>query len=136
MVAELPIKQVIVVRKDLNMRKGKMAAQVAHASMKSVLDRMSLTGDDYWQTRSLVTNNTEPMELWLSGLFAKVVVFCDDELALHDLICRAEEEGVACSIIIDAGRTEFDGVPTLTCAAFGPDEIKKVNNITGLLKLA
>ena len=43
------IKQVIVVRKDLNMRKGKIATQVAHASMKVLLDVMDNTEEKYYQ---------------------------------------------------------------------------------------
>ena len=39
------IKQIIVVRKDLNMRKGKIASQCAHASMKVFFDRLSLMSD-------------------------------------------------------------------------------------------
>ena len=36
------VKQVIVVRSDLKMNKGKIAGQVAHASLAIILDRMKI----------------------------------------------------------------------------------------------
>ena len=48
----MTIKQVIIVRKDLNMRKGKIAAQVAHAAMKVILDKMVVT-----KTSKLISDN-------------------------------------------------------------------------------
>ena len=56
------LKQVIVVRKDLNMRKGKIAAQAAHASMKVFMDNASFDSN----THHLTLNNvTVEMMNWL-----------------------------------------------------------------------
>lgn len=124
------VKQVIVVRKDLNMRKGKLAAQVAHASMKFLCDNNEAErGDEF-----LVRLSPEEAD-WLNGPFKKVVVGVDSEDALRDLILKGELEGVTVCPIVDSGKTEFDGVPTLTCAAFGPNDSEKLDKITGNLKL-
>jgi PTH2 family peptidyl-tRNA hydrolase len=125
-----PVKQVIVVRRDLTMRKGKIAAQVAHASMKFLLENNeSDRGDE------LIIKLSGPEAMWFSGSFTKVVVGVNSEDELNDLILRAQLEGIEVHPIIDAGRTEFHGEPTLTCAAFGPDDENRIDKITGNLKL-
>lgn len=121
-------KQVIVVRKDLNMRKGKIAAQVAHASMKFLVD-------GYEKGERLNTFLTFQQQRWLQGAFAKVVVYVESEQELLDLIDAAQRAAIDVRSIVDVGRTEFHGVPTLTCAAFGPDESYRLDNITAHLKL-
>ncbi len=125
----MEVKQVIVFRKDLQVRKGKLAAQVAHASMKFLVETY-VRGSDKLETRL-----DKPEVHWLSGAFAKVVVSCDSEQELLDLIAEARRRGVVVHSITDAGRTEFHGVPTLTCASFGPDHAERIDPITGHLKL-
>lgn len=124
------VKQVIVVRKDLNMRKGKIAAQVAHAAMKFLVDNNEAERGDE------VIIKLKPEEaMWLTGSFAKVVVGVDSEEQLQNLIFQAELADIECHPIVDEGRTEFNGVPTLTCAAFGPCTAAELDKITGDLKL-
>ncbi len=125
----MDVKQVVVVRRDLNMRKGKLAAQVAHASMKFLVEGY-VRGSDKLETRL-----DKPEVAWLSNAFTKVVVSCDSEQELLDLMSEARRRGVIVHSITDAGRTEFHGVPTLTCCAFGPDHAEKIDPITGHLKL-
>src|SRR2546421_5720793 len=101
-------------RKDLGMRKGKMIAQGAHASLAVLLDRGAPTDDGY----AFVT--TEAMREWLGGRFAKICVSVDSEAALDDVVARARAAGMPHALIVDAGVTEFHGVPTKTCCAVGP----------------
>jgi PTH2 family peptidyl-tRNA hydrolase len=122
-------KQVIVMRKDLGMRKGKMVAQGAHASLRVVLQTGALDGDRY----SLRV--TEPMVAWLTDRFTKVCVGVESEAALDDIMSRATAAGVPCALITDAGQTEFHGVPTKTCCAVGPAWAEDVDAITGALTL-
>lgn len=124
------VKQVIVVRTDLNMRKGKLASQVAHASMKFLVDNSHSERDDVLET----CLNEREVE-WLNGSFTKIVVGVDSEDALNDLIMNAKLRDVQVYSITDVGKTEFNVVPTLTCAAFGPDDEEALNPITGNLKL-
>lgn len=124
------VKQVIVVRKDLSMRKGKIASQVAHASMKFLVDNNEATRGDEVHIKL-----TPAEAMWLTGSFTKIVVGVDTKEALEDLIFRAELADVEVHPIIDAGRTEFNGVPTLTCAAFGPCSSEELDKLTGNLKL-
>lgn len=125
------VKQVIVVRRDLNMRKGKIAAQVAHASMKFLIDNNEAQRGD-----ELTVKLSREEATWLlSGSFTKVVVGCDSEEALRDLVFRAELADIEVHPIIDSGKTEFNNVPTLTCAAFGPTTAEELDRITGALKL-
>ena len=128
---EYNVKQVIVIRKDLNMRKGKLAAQTAHASMKFLLDGNQYTAKDKAIKAFLTSVEAE----WVFGSFAKIVVSCDSEQELLNLIQKAKDSGVLVKEIIDVGNTEFHGIPTLTCAAFGPAKCDTLNKITGNLKL-
>lgn len=135
------IKQVIVARKDLNMRKGKLAAQVAHASM-AVLLKNKIKEENVNSLMSPVTTTTyctflfnDNIMEWLSGPFTKIVVGCDSEEAFHDLYNAAEEAGLPNAVIRDSGKTEFDGVPTYTCLAIGPAKAEEIDKITGGLKL-
>ncbi|MBK9034856.1 MAG: aminoacyl-tRNA hydrolase [Myxococcales bacterium] len=122
-------KQVIVMRKDLNMRKGKMIAQGAHASLKVLLDRGALAGDGFAFTV------TPAMAAWLGGRFTKVCVGVASEQELEDVAARAQAAGLPCAVIVDAGVTEFKGVPTRTCLAIGPAWADEVDAITGALPL-
>lgn len=132
-------KQVIVVRKDLNMRKGKLAAQVAHSSMKVFLDlcEKDAIPDEIFELKRYTFRypSNSQWDKWLNGLFTKIVVGCDSEEELDDLYQKAKNANLPCSMIIDAGLTEFNGVPTKTCIAIGPDKPEKINELTGHLKL-
>lgn len=125
------VKQVIVVRKDLNMRKGKLAAQVAHASMKFLVDNNTSERPD----TLLVELGPDEAQWLFNGSFTKVVVGCSSEGELRDLLLKAELLGVNACHIIDSGKTEFKGEPTLTCAAFGPAPADEVDRVTGHLSL-
>lgn len=116
------------------MRKGKMCAQAAHASMKVILDQMHGC-ENCEGTRILSMAEEEPLYHWINGLFTKVVVGCDSEEELLDLVKKAEEGGVLHALIQDAGKTEFHGVKTYTALAIGPDEYGIIDSITGNLKL-
>ena len=127
----MSVKQVIVVRKDLNMRKGKLAAQVAHASMKVFFDKLTIYSD-----YAIIKDITKPMLEWMNyGPFVKIVVGVNSAEELFEIEKKASEAGIPNALIIDSGKTEFHGIPTATCIAIGPDEEEKIDAITGELKL-
>lgn len=124
-------KQVIVIRKDLNMRKGKMVAQGAHASMAAVLNEMVPVEEE----KTLYLEKGTPMESWINGLFTKICVSVDSEEELKEIYEKAKAAGLIAAMITDAGLTEFGGVPTTTCCAIGPAWNEELKPITGELKL-
>lgn len=132
MMNQNPPKMVIVVRKDLNMRKGKMCAQCGHAASYFLT-----SGTVHpFKGKNEFTVRLSDVELeWIVGSHAKVVVSCDSEQELRELMQKARASGIRVHEVIDAGKTEFHGEPTLTCAAFGPDNPNKLDKITGELKL-
>lgn len=131
------IKQVIVVRKDLNMRKGKIAAQCCHASMKILLDRMIETRFSFlnYENPFILIQTTPHLDEWIKGLFTKIVVYVNSEEELLDVYNQAKNKNILCSLIEDAGNTEFHGIPTKTCCAIGPDESEIIDEVTGKLSL-
>lgn len=126
-------KQVIVLRKDLNMRKGKMVAQGAHASMKVFFDMMGAHDDGSYVIDQ--DNITDAMREWIDGAFTKICVSVNSEEELLAVYERARSNGIPASLIQDAGRTEFGGVPTYTAVAVGPDTPENIDPITGNLPL-
>ncbi len=112
------IKQVIVMRTDLGMRKGKMIAQGAHASL-----------DAYWEATS------KDCITWAETGSTKVCVAVDSEAALFDINQAAQVTELPVHLVWDEGRTEFKGVRTATCLAIGPADGDAIDRITGKLKL-
>jgi peptidyl-tRNA hydrolase, PTH2 family len=111
------MKQVIVLRKDLNMRKGKMIAQGAHASLSAYLIADEKQQDAWWDQGQ-----------------TKICVGVDTEAELHEIWRKAAGAGLPTYIVRDAGRTEFKG-PTYTAVAIGPADSSEIDKITGSLKL-
>ena len=111
-------------RTDLKMSKGKMCAQAAHASVKVTLDNVKKLKD----TKSAFYS-------WANSGFAKVCLKVGSEEELKSIYDRAIYLGLPAALIMDAGRTTFNGVPTLTCLAIGPCLPKDINPITFELKL-
>src|SRR4051794_40751399 len=103
-------KQVIVMRRDLGMRRGKEIAQGSHASMIWLVLRIRQPGYSF----------NEAERQWLDGSFTKVCVRVDSEEELMGVVQKAQEVGVMAYVCVDAGRTEFHGMPTSTCCAVGP----------------
>jgi PTH2 family peptidyl-tRNA hydrolase len=79
--------------------------------------------------------NRQALQEWIEGAFTKVCVSVDSEQQLLDIVVKATAAGVLNALITDSGLTEFGGVPTVTCAAIGPDYPDKLDPITGHLKL-
>jgi PTH2 family peptidyl-tRNA hydrolase len=123
------IKQVIVVRKDLKMRRGKEIAQGAHASIAFLTRR--LQNKSKYSELCLTRQELD----WINGIFTKVCLKVNSEEELLEVERKAKEAGLECHLVTDAGLTEFNGVPTKTCLAIGPDESEKIDLITGDLEL-
>lgn len=72
---------------------------------------------------------------WMNGLFTKICLVVDDEAQLRALYDKAKLAELTVYMVIDAGLTEFAGVPTLTCVAIGPHESEKIDAVTKGLDL-
>lgn len=116
-------KMTVVVRGDLGMGAGKVAAQACHAALKA---HRRVGGSSPAGARLL--------EAWSSHGEPIVVLRCADEGELTTLIETAQAVGLPASSVRDAGRTQV-AAGSLTCAAFGPAPIAAVDAITGHLKL-
>lgn len=123
-----PLKMVIVIRKDLNMRKGKMIAQGAHCAVTNVVDLIKKYGfnpdEDWYQW--YYDNNFEQK---------KVTVSVANEGELLTLYSSLLQSGLPVSLITDHGLTEFKGVYTPTALAVGPALEDDINPYTGHLPL-
>jgi peptidyl-tRNA hydrolase, PTH2 family len=122
------IKQVIVLRTDLNMRKGKIASQAAHAAMKVFFDRGFFRADPIRD--EFIINVNKQMREWMEGAFAKIVLGVRSEEDLNKLLCQAMIANLPCALITDSGKTEFHGEPTKTAIAIGPADAEAIDKIT------
>ena len=148
------VKQVIVVRKDLKMPVGKVAAQVVHASMAfmtralpSVNQEPDPYSDEMWHAVNQGYNTPPPdrkfrslevddeFAYWLDGSFTKAVVAVESEAELLEIYEKAKAAGLRHTLITDEGRTVFNGVHTHTCVAIGPNYVERVNAIARHLPL-
>ncbi len=113
-------KLVVAVRGDLELSRGKLAVQVAHAAVMAALDakaRHRKAFSDWWDEGQ-----------------KKVVVKAEDLQALHLLQDRARSLGLTTALVEDAGLTELPP-GTVTCLAVGPGPNEAVDQVTGALKL-
>ena len=134
------VKQVIVIRKDLKMRRGKEIAQGAHASIAFLTSHLSKLGGAsklHPQDEKLFACAfiTQAESEWIQGNFRKICCIVNSEEELLALVGKAKAAQVTCELIQDSGLTEFGGTPTYTAAAFGPDYDENLDPITGELVL-
>ena len=111
------MKQAIVARADLGMGEGKLAAQVAHASLMAFED----------------ADRTVQSE-WKGSGQKKVVLKVNGESALFELADKAEREGLPHAVVRDAGHTQLEP-GTASALAVGPARDDLVDRVTGDLSL-
>jgi PTH2 family peptidyl-tRNA hydrolase len=115
-------KLALVIRKDLDMGAGKVAAQTGHAVTVCVVS--SATGDGF----------DAGFNAWYSTGMKKVALAVKDETELLDICKKADAQNVPYYLVTDAGLTQ-NAPGTKTCAAIGPASEQKMKRITGSLKL-
>ena len=113
-------KQVIVVRTDIKMSKGKVAAQAGHAAV-SAAEYARKNRPEWWMP-------------WTREGQCKIALKAKSEQELIDLERRARNAGLPTALIVDRGLTELPP-ETMTCLGVGPAPADKVDTITGKLKL-
>ena len=147
------VKQVIVVNKGLNMSKGKMAAQVSHASMAFLTKNAVIRKDMYIhpvydQDTGVQIGATYDLFLdmdaleWVSGTFTKVILEVKNEYGLEKIVEKAKNEGLVEDVdffcIRDNCYTELTPDETgtrWTCIGFKPMESSKIDKVTKKLQL-
>jgi peptidyl-tRNA hydrolase len=111
------MKQVIVVNRALDLPKGKLAAQVAHAAVGA-----------------FVVASPEVQQVWQQIGMPKVVLKDADEETLRRLLNAARHNHIAAVLIRDAGRAVVPA-DTITCLGLGPAPVAEIDQLTGELKL-
>src|SRR5262252_7849044 len=106
----MPVKMVLVVRTDLGMGRGKIAAQVAHAAVAAALAQLGDPG----------------FARWLEEGQPKVVLRVPTGADLEQVTWQAAAAGLAVQVVHDAGRTQLaPGTPT--CCAIGPADAAAID---------
>ena len=111
------LKQVIIVRTDLKMPKGKLAVQCSHAAVESALN-----------------SDKNKVKEWLNKGAKKIVLKVEDEKELIKCNKLARDSGLKTALIKDSGKTFFNK-PTITCLGIGPDDENKIDRVSGSLKM-
>lgn len=117
------VKQIIVMRKDLKMRRGKEIAQGSHASLAVVY---KIENED---KQPLYYRN------WKERSFTKICLTVNSEEELLKVYNDCKLNDIPSVLITDIGRTEFNGIPTNTCIGIGPFWNCEINKVTSHLKL-
>ena len=114
---DMDFKQVIVIRSDLNLSRGKLSVQAAHASLEAFKKADG-------RVRSA----------WERSGSKKVAVRVEDLKGLMKIYEEAKYARLPASLIKDAGRTELPA-GTVTAVGIGPSDGKAIDKITGMLKM-
>lgn len=113
-------KMVILMRNDLKMTKGKIAAQASHAAVNCALNSKK--------------KDPKTFDKWISCGQTKVVLRVDSKEELFDFKAIVDAQGINNSLICDAGRTQIEP-GSITCLGIGPADSSLLDKITGELKM-
>lgn len=113
------MKQVIVIREDIELSKGKMAAQAAHASVNA--------------SNQARNKDKKVYQKWLDEGGKKIILNAKSADELKELKTLADQNAISTSLIKDAGHTEIQP-GTITALGIGPAEEEKIDQITGSLE--
>jgi peptidyl-tRNA hydrolase, PTH2 family len=114
---DIEYKQYILVRHDLGLPKGKLAAQAAHASVEATL-----------------RSDKDDVKAWRQDGMAKIVLKVENEKELLRQLQIAKDNGLITALITDAGHTVVEP-GTRTCGAIGPAKSETLSGLFGHLKL-
>ena len=114
------IKQAIIIRSDLKMGKGKLAAQSSHASLSAY--------------KKVLKSNPDIVRAWETEGQMKVVLKVGSEEELLECYNKGKAAGIPCELIRDAGHTQVEP-GTITCFAAGPWKENELDAVFGKLKL-
>ena len=117
---EEELKQVIVIRTDITMGKGKVVAQGAHASLMSYLETAK--------------KDKSAADAWINSGEKKIVLKIDGEEPLKRLHEAFKYKNIPCALVSDAGLTELPP-GTITALGVGPWKGKDIDQLTGAFKL-
>jgi len=143
---EKQVKQYIIVRTDLPMNAGKVAAQAAHACLKVFFDKMTFrekTGtcpgapgnsDEEGIAGTFSFEGTHEERQWMKGKFTKIAKKVKNEGQLLKVYNQAKEAGLNVSLIKDAGLYGLEG-ENFTCIAVGPNYVEDCEPVVGKLRL-
>ena len=135
---EKQVKQYIVVRTDLPMNAGKVAAQAAHSCMKVFFDKFEDTqvinkqGED--PVDVFIYRPSVEEKFWIKNKFTKIVKKVKNESQLLKTYEKAKEAGLNVSLIKDAGLYGLEG-ENYTCIAVGPNYVEDCEPVVGKLRL-
>ena len=123
--------EVLVIRMDLKMQKGKVAAQCSHATLAA-----------YQRSQTQSDLSREWLDTWEQNGQTKITLKCDDESQMYidffnfrlQMQKEARKQGLVAQSIIDAGRTQI-AAGSRTVLAIGPGPESIINGVTGDLKL-
>lgn len=118
--AQEDFKQVIIIRSDLRMGRGKIAVQVAHAAIMA--------------SETVRNENPHWWEAWMAQGQRKVAVKIDGESKIFDLALQARNSGIPTAIVRDSGLTQLEP-GTVTCLGIGPAPVSLVDMLTSELQL-
>lgn len=112
-----------------------MITQVSHGIAKLLFgDSIRVTVAENDQTFITCVKSKTFMDWYDSGQ-TKITLYAKDLEEFEDILSKSKAARIDTLTITDAGRTEFKGVPTVTCAVIGPEEGSKLNPITGHCQL-
>lgn len=142
-------KMVFVVRNDLNMGKGKIAAQCCHAAVGLYRNILYENTSYFAQTQLLFSSsNSEPtqitnqdMQQWKQYLHdwevtaeAKICLKADSDKELDNLFQKCLQQRLNCYLVVDAGRTQIEA-GSKTVLGIGPAPVELIDTVTKHLKL-
>ncbi|QLQ79201.1 hypothetical protein HG537_0B05480 [Torulaspora globosa] len=120
------VRMALVIRQDLGMQKGKIAAQCCHAALSC----FRMIGCD----PNRESYNPQLVQRWLRCGQAKITLKCPDKETMDELYAKAISLGVNACVIHDAGRTQI-AAGSATVLGVGPAPKAVLDQITGELKL-
>ena len=120
--ARTGVKLVCLVRQDLRMTAGKVAAQVAHGVLGA------------YRAIEQEPKHAHALRAWLDGGEPTIILGVADEAQLLEMLAAARESGLLTHCVQDAGRTQVEpGSRTVGCV--GPGVVDAIDAITGNLAL-
>jgi len=130
-----PVKQVLVVRKDLPMPTGKQVGQGAHGAVNALAKEHGAYVVQVGAGHELRIPLDRDAKAWLDTDYRKIVLGIKSERELFKLYEKARAAGLRCHLVRDNGLTVFNGEKPYTALSIGPHEDRVIDKLTKPMRL-